>query len=154
VARIFIAGHSDEFDVTLGLRTLIKNTHEVSAIMLPAIGMQTETHDQVMMVGRETGVVVVLSDMETYLEDLEEDDVIALAWNESEECFEAIEAAIESDASVWDISNGLNPIEVNNAEEMLDEVIHDFVDGITAVVYSMVMKQLGDDGKFNKYRRS
>ena len=88
------------------------------------------------------------------LESLDETDLVAVAWDDSDECFDVIEWSAGKKNEIWDISDGLNLIDMETAvlEERLEEVLQDFTDTLIAVVYKMVMDQIDEDGK-RKYRR-
>jgi hypothetical protein len=153
MSRLIIVGTSDDVDVTHGLRTLFEQK-KITEVVLP-IAEPNETHDQVIMAASEATIPVQTgSDLEVILESSLPDDIIALAWDETDECFDAIEWAHEHHRDIWDISEGLNLIDMETEvlEERLTEVLSDFTDSLIAIVYKMVMDQLDENGK-RKYRR-
>jgi hypothetical protein len=152
--RLIIVGTSDDVDVTHGFRTLLKNK-VITEVVLP-FAEANETHDQILMAASEVNLPVLTG---SYFDEIiaaaSPLDVIALAWDESDECFEAIEWARENKAEIWDISDGLHLVdmETDALEENLEQVLSEFTDNLVALVYKMVMDQIDDDGK-RKYRRS
>jgi hypothetical protein len=152
--RLIIVGTSDDVDVTHGFRTLIKNK-VITEVVLP-FAETNETHDQILMAASEVNLPVLTG---SYFDEIiaaaSPLDIIAVAWDESDECFEAIEWARENKAEIWDISDGLNLVDMETdvLEENLEQVLSEFTDNLVALVYKMVMDQIDDDGK-RKYRRS
>ena len=152
--RLIIVGTSDDVDVTHGFRTLIKNK-VITEVVLP-FAETNETHDQILMAESEVNLPVLTG---SYFDEIiaaaSPLDIIAVAWDESDECFEAIEWARENKAEIWDISDGLNLVDMETdvLEENLEQVLSEFTDNLVALVYKMVMDQIDDDGK-RKYRRS
>ena len=152
--RLIIVGTSDDVDVTHGFRTLLKNK-VITEVVLP-FAEANETHDQILMAASEVNLPVLTG---SYFDEIiaaaSPLDVSALAWDESDECFEAIEWARENKAEIWDISDGLHLVdmETDTLEENLEQVLSEFTDNLVALVYKMVMDQIDDDGK-RKYRRS
>jgi hypothetical protein len=152
--RLIIIGTSDDVDVTHGLRTLFKQK-EITEIVLPSADAN-ETHDQVLMAAVDANIPVLTgSELEEILESSLPDDIIALAWDDSDECFETVLWATDHKREVWDISDGLNIVDMETEvlEERLEEVLQDFTETLAALVYKMVMDQVDDQGK-RKYRRS
>jgi len=151
--RLLVVGTSDDVDVTHGFRLLLaKKT--ISEVILPS-AEPNETHDQVLITASETGIPVRTGeDLMVLLESLDETDLVAVAWDDSDECFDVIEWSAGKKNEIWDISDGLNLIDMETAvlEERLEEVLQDFTDTLIAVVYKMVMDQIDEDGK-RKYRR-
>ena len=151
--RLVVVGTSDDVDVTHGFRLLLaKKT--VSEVILPS-AEPNETHDQVLITASEKGIPVRTGDdLMVILASLDETDLVAVAWDDSDECFDVIEWSADKKNEVWDISDGLNLIDMETAvlEERLEEVLSDFTDTLIAVVYKMVMDQIDEDGK-RKYRR-
>ena len=114
-----------------------------------------ETYDQVVMTAAERGIPVLQGGtVESIIESLTSDDVVAFAWDESEEAFETVLLLGGGKNELWDISDGLGivDIETEALEEHLSHVIEDFVDSLTAVVYKMVMDNINGEGRF-KYRK-
>jgi hypothetical protein len=154
MARLLIVGGSDDIDVTVGLRQLLERK-KISEIVLP-MNEPNETHDQIILTASEKEIPVRTGEkLDTLMEVFVADDILAVAWDESDECFEAIEWAHDKGLDIWDISNGLNIVDTQTEalEEHLDEVLADFTESLSALVYKMVMDQINGDGK-HKYRRS
>ena len=152
--RLIIVGTSDDVDVTHGFRTLLKNK-VITEVVLP-FADANETHDQILIAASEVNLPVLTgSYFDEILASASPLDIIAVAWDESDECFEAIEWARENKAEIWDISDGLNLVdmETDALEENLEQVLSEFTDNLVALVYKMVMDQIDSDGK-RKYRRS
>jgi len=152
--RLIIVGTSDDVDVTHGFRTLLKNK-VITEVVLP-FADANETHDQILIAASEVNLPVLTgSYFDEVLASASPLDIIAVAWDESDECFEAIEWARENKAEIWDISDGLNLVdmETDALEENLEQVLSEFTDNLVALVYKMVMDQIDSDGK-RKYRRS
>lgn len=154
MARLLVVGGSDDIDVTVGLRQLLERK-SISEIVLPN-NDPNETHDQILLTASEKGIPVRTGEeLEMLMEIFVAEDILAVAWDESDECFEAIEWAHEKGLDIWDISDGLNIVDTQTEalEERLDEVLADFTESLSALVYKMVMDQINGDGK-HKYRRS
>lgn len=154
MARLLVVGGSDDIDVTVGLRQLLERK-SISEIVLPN-NDPNETHDQILLTAAEKGIPVRTGEeLEMLMEIFVAEDILAVAWDESDECFEAIEWAHEKGLDIWDISDGLNIVDTQTEalEERLDEVLADFTESLSALVYKMVMDQINGDGK-QKYRRS
>jgi len=154
MTRLIVIGSADDIDVTHGFRMLLKQK-TITEVYLPA-AEDNETHDQIIMAAAENGIPVNQgSSLEELLLSSTKEDVIALAWDESDECFEAVLSAGEKGIELWDISDGLNIVDMETEilEERLEEVLVDFTDTLVAIVYKMVMDQVDEKGK-RKYRRS
>lgn len=154
MARLLIVGGSDDIDVTVGLRQLLERK-KISEIVLP-INEPNETHDQIILTASEKAIPVRTGEeLDTLMEVFVAEDILAVAWDESDECFEAIEWAHDKGLDIWDISNGLNIVDTQTEalEEHLHEVLEDFTESLSAVIFKMVMDQINGDGK-HKYRRS
>ena len=151
--RLIVVGTSDDVDVTHGLRLLLEQK-KFNEIVLPD-AEANETHDLIIMTASEQDIPVrVGGTLEEVLASVEEGDVIALAWDDSDDCFEAVEWSQSHKNTLWDISDGLNIVDMETEvlEERLEEVLADFTDTLAALIYKMVMDQIDDDGK-RKYRR-
>ena len=151
--RLIIIGSADDIDVTMGLRMLL-DKKEVTEILIPE-AEPNETYDQVVMTAEERGIPVRQGGtIDSIIEDLLPDDVVAFAWDDSEEAFETVLQLGGGKNELWDISDGLAivDIETEALEEHLSHVIEDFVDSLTAVVYKMVMDNINGEGRF-KYRK-
>ena len=151
--RLLVVGTSDDVDVTHGFRMLL-GQKEISEVILPS-AEPNETHDQIIMASSEKEIPVRTGDdLETLLASLEETDLVAVAWDDSDECFDVIEWSADHKNEIWDISDGLNLIDMETAvlEERLEEVLQDFTDTLVSLVYKMVMDQIDEEGK-RKYRR-
>jgi hypothetical protein len=151
--RLLIIGSADDIDVTMGLRMLL-DKKPFTEILLPE-AEPNETYDQIVMTASERGIPVRQGGQtDSLMNDLQDDDVVAIAWDDSEEAFEAVLHLGGGRTELWDIADGLSIIDVETEalEEHLSHVIEDFVDSLTAVVYKMVMDNINGDGKF-KYRR-
>lgn len=154
MARLLIVGGADDMDVTVGLRQLLEKK-TISEIVLP-LSEVTETTDQIVLTASEKNIPVRNGEeLEDLMEVFVAEDILAVAWDESDECFEAIEWAHDKGLDIWDISNGLNIVDTQTEalEEHLHEVLEDFTESLSALVYKMVMDQINGDGK-HKYRRS
>jgi hypothetical protein len=151
--RLIVVGTSDDVDVTHGFRLLLEQK-EFNEIVLPD-AEANETHDLIITTASEKGIPVkVGGTLEEILASVEEGDVVALAWDDSDDCFEAVEWSQSHKNTLWDISDGLNLVDMETEvlEERLEEVLSDFTDTLAALIYKMVMDQIDDDGK-RKYRR-
>ncbi len=154
MTRLLVVGGADDIDVTVGLRQLLEKK-SISEIVLPA-GEPNETHDQIILTASEKSIPVRTGEeLDLLMEVFVAEDILAVAWDESDECFEAIEWAHEKGLDIWDIANGLSIVDTQTEalEEHLDEVLADFTESLSALVYKMVMDQINGDGK-HKYRRS
>jgi hypothetical protein len=154
MTRLLVVGGADDIDVTVGLRQLLERKN-ISEIVLP-MNEPNETHDQIILTASEKNIPVRTGeDLEVLMEVFVAEDILAVAWDESDECFEAIEWAHDKGLDIWDIANGLSIVDTQTEalEEHLDEVIADFTESLSALVYKMVMDQINGDGK-HKYRRS
>ena len=153
MARLLIIGTSDDIDITLGLRMLFEQGLPTEVILPQSDA--NETHDQVIMTSAENNVPVRTGEtLEVLMHSMTVDDVIAVAWDESDEAFEAVDFFSDKGFKIWDISDGLTLIDTETEvlEEKLSEVLEDFTDSLVAIVYKMVMDQINGEGKF-KYRR-
>ena len=151
--RLLVVGTSDDVDVTHGFRLLLAKKI-ISEVILPS-AEPNETHDQVLITASEKGIPVRTGDdLMVALASLDETDLVAVAWDDSDECFDVIEWSADKKNEIWDISDGLNLVDMETAvlEERLEEVLSDFTDTLIAVVYKMVMDQIDEDGT-RKYRR-
>lgn len=154
MSRLLIVGGADDMDVTVGLRLLL-DKKKVLEIVLPA-NEPNETHDQILITASEKSIPVRTGEeLDSLMQVFVAEDVLAVVWDESDECFEAIEWAHEKGLDIWDISNGLNIVDtgIEALEEHLEHVLADFTDSLAALIYKMVIDQLDGDGK-HKYRRS
>lgn len=153
MSRLLVVGTSDDVDVTHGFRLLLARK-TISEVILPS-AEPNETHDQIIIASSEKGVPVRTGDdLLAILDSLEETDLVAVAWDDSDECFDVIEWSEGRKNEIWDISDGLNLVDMETEvlEERLESVLSDFTDTLIAVVYKMVMDQIDEDGK-RKYRR-
>jgi len=151
--RLLVVGTSDDVDVTHGFRLLLQQK-EITEIVLPD-AEPNETHDQIIMAAAEKNIPVnVGSSLEDILQSLPPEDLVALAWDDSDDCFETVLWATDNHREVWDISDGLNLVDMETEvlEERLEEVLQDFTETLAALVYKMVMDQVDEHGK-RKYRR-
>lgn len=154
MSRLLIVGGADDIDVTVGLRLLLSKK-PVKEIVLPE-SEANETQDQILITASEKNIPVRTGELlENLMEVFVAEDVLAVVWDDSEECFDAIEWAHEKGLDIWDISNGLNIVDtaVESLEEHLQDVLGDFTDSLAALIYKMVIDQIDGDGK-RKYRRS
>jgi hypothetical protein len=151
--RLYIFGTSDDIEVTTGLRMLLEQK-AVNEIILP-MADENETHDQVLILAKERNIPIVQSaESDVLIGVVSKEDIVAFAWDDSDEVFEAVLDLQDRRVEMWDISDGLAIIdtETEMLEERLSEVLEDFVESLTAIVYKMVMDQVNGDGKW-KYRR-
>jgi hypothetical protein len=151
--RLIIIGSGDDIEVTMGLRKLL-DAKDVTEIILPD-AEQNETYDQIIMTASERGVPVRQGgSTDSIINSLNPDDIVAFAWDDSEEAFETVLHLGGGKNELWDIADGLSivDIETEALEEHLSHVIEDFVDSLTAVVYKMVMDNINGEGRF-KYRK-
>jgi hypothetical protein len=151
--KLLIVGTSDDVEVTMGLRMLL-DQRPVTEVVLP-IAEENETHDQVILAASERGLAVTQGgSLEDLLMSVSKDDIVAIAWDDSDEAFEAVLTLQDRKIQAWDISDGLSLIDMETEilEERLSEVLEDFVESLTAIVYKMVMDQVNGEGKW-KYRR-
>jgi hypothetical protein len=151
--RLYIFGTSDDIEVTTGLRMLLEQK-AVNEIVLP-MADENETHDQVLILAKERNIPIVQSaESDVLIGVVSKEDIVAFAWDDSDEVFEAVLDLQDRRVEMWDISDGLAIIdtETEMLEERLSEVLEDFVESLTAIVYKMVMDQVNGDGKW-KYRR-
>jgi hypothetical protein len=153
MARLFIIGTSDDVDITMGLRMLFEQGLPTE-VVLP-LADANETHDQIIIASSEKNVPVRTGDpLDVLMNQITSEDVIAVAWDDSDEAFEAVEFFSGKGFQIWDISDGLTLIdtETEALEEKLSEVLEDFTDSLVAIVFKMVMDQINGEGKY-KYRR-
>jgi len=151
--KLLVIGTSDDVEVTMGLRMLL-DKKPVTEVVLP-IAEENETHDQVILAASQRGLAVTQGgSLDELLVSISKGDIAAFAWDDSEEAFDAVLTLLERNIESWDISDGLALIdtETEMLEERLSEVLEDFVESLTAIVYKMVMDQVNQEGKF-KYRR-
>jgi len=151
--KLLVIGTSDDVEVTMGLRMLL-DKKPVTEVVLP-IAEENETHDQVILAASQRGLAVTQGgSLDELLVSISKGDIAAFAWDDSEEAFDAVLTLLERNIESWDISDGLSLIdtETEMLEERLSEVLEDFVESLTAIVYKMVMDQVNQEGKF-KYRR-
>jgi hypothetical protein len=151
--RLLIVGTADDVDVTMGLRMLLEKK-EVTMIVIPN-APQNETHDQIIVVSAEKNIPVVQTGtVEELIASKEQLDVIAIAWDDSDEAFETVIELSGGKNEVWDITDGLNIIDIETEalEEHLTHVLEEFTDALISVVYKMVIDKVNGDGKF-KYRK-
>jgi hypothetical protein len=151
--RLYIFGTSDDIEVTTGLRMLLEQK-VVNEIVIP-IADENETHDQIILLANEKNIPLVQTSTAEVLYGVpSKEDIVAFAWDDSDEVFEAVLELQDRRIEMWDISDGLAIIdtETEMLEERLSEVLEDFVESLTAIVYKMVMDQVNGDGKW-KYRR-
>jgi hypothetical protein len=154
MTRLLIVGGADDMDVTVGLRHLLEKK-SITEIVLPS-HEPNETQDQIILTASEKNIPVSTGgELDELMEVFVAEDILAVAWDESDECFEAIEWAHDKGLDIWDISNGLNIVDTQTEalEEHLDEVLADFTESLSALIYKMVMDQINGDGK-HKYRRT
>jgi hypothetical protein len=151
--RLLIVGTADDVDVTMGLRMLLEKK-AVTAIVIPE-AEPNETHDQIIVVSAEKNIPVVQTGtVAELIASRDEVDLIAIAWDESDEAFETVVDLAGGKNEVWDITDGLNIIDIETEalEEHLTHVIEEFTDALVAIVYKMVIDKVNGDGKF-KYRK-
>ena len=151
--RLLIVGTADDVDVTMGLRMLLEKK-EITMIVIPN-APQNETHDQIIVVSAEKNIPVVQTGtVEELLASKEQLDVVAIAWDDSDEAFETVIELSEGKNEVWDITDGLNIIDIETEalEEHLSHVLEEYTDALIAIVYKMVIDKVNGDGKF-KYRK-
>lgn len=151
--RLLIVGTADDVDVTMGLRMLLEKK-EVTMIVIPG-GEPNETHDQIIVVSAEKNIPVIQKGtVGELIASREETDLIAIAWDESDEAFETVVDLAGGKNEVWDITDGLNIIDIETEalEEHLSHVIEEYTDALIAIVYKMVIDKVNGDGKF-KYRK-
>jgi hypothetical protein len=151
--RLLIVGTADDVDVTMGLRMLLEKK-AVTAIIIPE-AEPNETHDQIIVVSAEKNIPVVQTGtVAELIASRDEVDLIAIAWDESDEAFETVVDLAGGKNEVWDITDGLNIIDIETEalEEHLTHVIEEFTDALVAIVYKMVIDKVNGDGKF-KYRK-
>lgn len=151
--RLIIIGSGDDIEVTMGLRKLL-DAKDVTEIILPD-AEPNETYDQILMTASERGIPVRQGGAsDSIINSLNPDDIVAFAWDDSEEAFETVLHLGGGKTELWDIADGLSivDIETEALEEHLSHVIEDFVDSLTAVVYKMVMDNINGEGRF-KYRK-
>ena len=151
--RLLIVGTADDVDVTMGLRMLLEKK-EITMIVIPN-APQNETHDQIIVVSAEKNIPVVQTGtVEELLASKEQLDVVAIAWDDSDEAFETVIELSGGKNEVWDITDGLNIIDIETEalEEHLTHVLEEYTDALIAVVYKMVIDKVNGDGNF-KYRK-
>ena len=151
--RLLIVGTADDVDVTMGLRMLLEKK-EITMIVIPN-APQNETHDQIIVVSAEKNIPVVQTGtVEELLASKEQLDVVAIAWDDSDEAFETVVDLQGGKNEVWDITDGLNIIDIETEalEEHLSHVLEEYTDALIAIVYKMVIDKVNGDGKF-KYRK-
>jgi hypothetical protein len=151
--RLLIVGTADDVDVTMGLRMLLEKK-DVTTIVIPE-AEPNETHDQIIVVSAEKNIPVVQTGtVAELIASRDEVDLIAIAWDESDEAFETVVDLAGGKNEVWDITDGLNIIDIETEalEEHLTHVIEEFTDALVAIVYKMVIDKVNGDGKF-KYRK-
>lgn len=151
--RLVIIGTADDVEVTMGLRMLLEQ-RAVTDIAMPEADIN-ETHDQIIVLASEKGIPVAIGgSVEDLLSSLGKGDMVAIAWDDSDEVFDAVVDLDGSDNEVWDIADGLTLVDTKTEalEERLSEVLEDFVESLSALVYKMVMDQVNGQGKW-KYRR-
>ena len=151
--RLLIVGTADDVDVTMGLRMLLEKK-EITMIVIPN-APQNETHDQIIVVSAEKNIPVVQTGtVEELLASKEQLDVVAIAWDDSDEAFETVIELSGGKNEVWDITDGLNIIDIETEalEEHLSHVLEEYTDALIAIVYKMVIDKVNGDGKF-KYRK-
>jgi hypothetical protein len=151
--RLLIVGTADDVDVTMGLRMLLEKK-AVTAIVIP-VAEPNETHDQIIVVSAEKNIPVIQAGtVEEIVTSREDSDVIAIAWDDSDEAFETVVDLQGGKNEVWDITDGLNIIDIETEalEEHLSHVLEEYTDALIAVVYKMVIDKVNGDGKF-KYRK-
>lgn len=152
--RLLIVGTSDDVEVTMGLRMLLDQKPQITEIVLPNTE-ENETHDQVILTASQRGLAVTQGgSTDELIMSISKDDVVAIAWDDSDEAFEAVLTLQDRQIEAWDISDGLAIIDMETEvlEERMSEVLEDFVESLTAIVYKMVMDQINGEGKW-KYRR-
>lgn len=151
--RLLIVGTADDVDVTMGLRMLLEKK-DVTTIIIPE-AEPNETHDQIIVVSAEKNIPVVQTGtVAELIASRDEVDLIAIAWDESDEAFETVVDLAGGKNEVWDITDGLNIIDIETEalEEHLTHVLEEYTDALIAVVYKMVIDKVNGDGKF-KYRK-
>ncbi len=152
--RLIIIGTDDDLEVTMGLRMLLDQKKDITEVVIP-VAHPNETHDQVIVTAAERGLTVKQEGtVEDLLDSLQETDVIAMAWDDSESSFEIILELEGGKNEVWDITDGLAIIDMHtdDLEEHLVHVLEEFTDALVAVVYKMVIDKVNGDGKY-KYRK-
>ena len=103
--RLIIIGSADDIDVTMGLRMLLDKKTFTEILMPDA--EPNETYDQVVMTAEERGIPVRQGGtIDSIIEDLLPDDVVAFAWDDSEEAFETVLQLGGGKNELWDISDG------------------------------------------------
>jgi len=152
--RLIILGTSDDIEVTMGLRMLL-DKKEITEIVIP-VAEPNETHDQIIVTAAERQIPVrQTGTVEELVSSLEDKDVIAIAWDDSDEAFEVVVDLQGGKNEVWDITDGLNIIDIETEalEEHLSHVLEEYTDALIAVVYKMVVDKINGDGNY-KYRKS
>lgn len=151
--RLLIVGTADDIDITMGLRMLLAKK-AVTEIIIP-VAPPNETHDQVIVLSAEKNIPVLQrGTIEELMTVKEDSDIIAIAWDDSEESFEIVVDLQGGKNEVWDITDGLNIIDIETEalEEHLSHIIEEYTDALISVVYKMVIDKINGDGKY-KYRK-
>jgi hypothetical protein len=148
--RLLVVGTSDDVDVTHGFRLLLaKKT--ISEVILPS-AEPNETHDQVLITASEKGIPVRTGDdLMVALASLDETDLVAVAWDDSDEAHMTIHALEDFGLEMWNIKGTLNPIEMDYTEDTTEE-LHDamqeslasFIEVFSAYIASSVLDTLMD----------
>jgi len=153
--KLLVIGTSDDVEVTMGLRMLLDQKPQITEVVIPIAEEENETHDQVILAASQRGLAVTQGgSTEDLLMSISKDDIVAIAWDDSDEAFDAVLTLQDRKIQAWDISDGLAIIDMETEvlEERMSEVLEDFVESLTAIVYKMVMDQVNQEGKW-KYRR-
>jgi hypothetical protein len=87
MTRLLIVGGADDLDVTVGLRMLLEKKN-ITEIVLPS-HEPNETQDQIILTASEKNIPVSTGgDLDMLMEVFVADDILAVAWDESDECWE------------------------------------------------------------------
>jgi len=158
--RIIVISFKD-VDVTKGLDQLVKKNPE-AMVCFPVTGDElffqsvvqvcqdntSKVHFFIPDVGNDVEVSAINDNQVTIssnpikelLRHVTSEDILALVWDDSIECHMALHSVEDYGLETWDITDGLDPIEVDYSEnDVNSEMFMDMMDSVQEVVEKMTL---------------
>ena len=122
-----------------------KNNNIPMHFFIPEVGDDVQVHP---INGNE--VTISSNPIKELLRNVHPDDILALVWDDSIECHMALHSVEDYGLEAWDITEGLDPIEVDYSDgdiksemftDMMDSM-QDFVEKMTLYVTANILESL------------
>jgi len=164
--RISVLSYKD-IDVYDGLDMLLEG-HPNAMVVLPITGYNTFVKSALEAIqNRKAQYIIYITELTEDIEDivngakethmsispnkdilrqLNNEEVVAFAWDDSEECHDILHSIEDFGCETWDIAEGLRPLDIDQKEveeiEVMQEALSDFVstiiDHVTANVLAIM----------------